>query len=54
MLYDGFDPGKLTVLPTNDDKTIVEEMAKYDIDNVYLITWLHKFELLAEYAKAHI
>lgn len=54
MLYDGFDPGKLTVLPTNDDKTIVEEMAKYDIDNVYLITWLHKFESLAEYAKAHI
>ena len=54
MLYDGFDPDKLTVLPTNDDKTIVEEMAKYDIDNVYLITWLHKFESLAAYAKAHI
>lgn len=54
MLYDGFDPDKLTVLPTNDDKTIVEEMAKYDIDNIYLITWLHKFESLAEYAKAHI
>ena len=53
MLYDGFDPDKLTVLPTNDDKTIVEEMAKYDIDNVYLITWLHKFESLAEYAKGN-
>ena len=54
MLYDGFDPDKLTVIPTNDDKEIVEEMAKYDIDNVYLITWLHKFESLAKYAKEHM
>lgn len=54
MLYDGFDPEKLVVLPTNDDKTIVEELAKCECDNVYLITWLHKFESLAEYAKANI
>ena len=54
MLYDGFDPEKLVVLPTNDDKTIVEELAKCECDNVYLITWLHKFESLAEYAKAII
>ena len=54
MLYDGFDPDKLTILPTNDDKAIIDELAKYDINNVYLITWLHKFESLAEYAKAHM
>lgn len=53
MLYDGFDPGKLVVLPTNDDKTIISELAKCSCSNVYLITWLHKFESLAEYAKAH-
>ena len=51
MLYDGFDSDKLTVLPTNDDKTIIDELKKYDCDNVYLITWLHKYEALAEYVK---
>lgn len=51
MLYDGFDAEKLTVLPTNDDKTIIDELQKYDCDNVYLITWLHKYEALAEYVK---
>lgn len=53
MLYDGFDPDKLVVLPTNDDAAIVEELKKCECDNVYLITWLHKFESLAEYAKAN-
>ena len=52
MLYDGFEAEKLTVLPTNDDKTIIEELQKYDCDNVYLITWLHKYEALAEYVKS--
>lgn len=51
MLYDGFDSEKLIVLPTNDDETIIKELSKCDCDNVYLITWLHKFESLAEYAK---
>ena len=51
MLYEGFAEEKLTVLPTNDDKTIIDELEKYDCDNVYLITWLHKYEALAEYVK---
>ncbi|MCQ2545744.1 MAG: MurT ligase domain-containing protein [Clostridia bacterium] len=53
MLYDGFDEEKLVILPTNDDEAIFSELAKCECDNVYLITWLHKFESLAEYAKAH-
>ncbi|MGN0702652.1 MAG: MurT ligase domain-containing protein [Lentihominibacter sp.] len=53
MFYDGFDPDKLVVLPTNDDAAIVEELKRCECDNVYLITWLHKFESLAEYAKAN-
>lgn len=53
MLYDGFDPKKLVVLPTNDDAAIVEELRKCRCSKVYLITWLHKFEALAEYAKAN-
>ncbi|MDO4518362.1 MAG: MurT ligase domain-containing protein [Bacillota bacterium] len=52
MLYDGFDKDKLVILPTNDDEAIFDELAKCQCDNVYLITWLHKFESLAEYAKA--
>lgn len=53
MLYDGFDEERLVILPTNDDEAIISELAKCECDNVYLITWLHKFESLAEYAKAH-
>ena len=53
MLYDGFDKDKLVILPTNDDETIINELAKCECDNVYLITWLHKYEALAEYVKAH-
>ena len=53
MVYDGFDPEKLVVLPTNDDAAIVEELSKCECSKVYLITWLHKFESLAEYAKAN-
>ena len=30
---------------------IIDELEKYDCDNVYLITWLHKYEALAEYVK---
>lgn len=53
MLYDGFGEDKLTVLPTNDDETIIRELSKYDCDNVYLITWLKKYYSLAAYAKKH-
>jgi len=53
MLYDGFDESKLTVLPTNDDATIVEELSKHSCDNVYMITWLKKFYSIADYAKKH-
>lgn len=52
LLYDGFDPDKITVLPTNDDKTIIDEVRKTGCNNAYLITWLHKFETLAEYVKS--
>ena len=51
MLYDGFDENKLTVLPTNDDATIIAELEKHDCDNVYLVTWLGKYYSLAAYAK---
>lgn len=51
MLYDGLDENKLTVLPTNDDATIINELDKHDCNNIYLVTWLGKYYSLAEYAK---
>ncbi len=53
LLYDGFPADKLTVLPTNDDETIVNELSRYACDNVYLITWLKKYYSLAAYAQKH-
>ncbi|MBR2784107.1 MAG: hypothetical protein IKD93_07955 [Firmicutes bacterium] len=44
---------KITILPTNDDATIVAELNKHECTNVYLITWLKKYLHLAEYAKHH-
>lgn len=53
LVYAGADPARITVLPTNDDATILEELARWDADTVYLITWLHKFYDLRNYARAH-
>lgn len=53
LIYDGLDESKLTVLPTNDDETIVKEMQKHDCENVYMVTWLKKFMSIADYAKKH-
>ena len=53
LLYAGVPEEKITVLPTNDDATIVSELNKHECANVYLITWLHKYEHLAAYAKKH-
>ncbi len=53
LIYAGVPKEKISVLPTNDDKTIIDELSKYDCDNVYLITWLYKYKSLAKYLKAH-
>ena len=42
----GVPKEKISVLPTNDDATIIAELEKYDCDNVYLITWLYKYKSL--------
>lgn len=53
LLYDGAPRERISVLPTNDDAAILAELARYDCDNVYLITWLKKYQHLAAYAKKH-
>ena len=44
---------QITVLPTNDDATIVAELAKYSCPNIYLITWLYKYKSLEKYLIEH-
>jgi len=53
LIYAGVPREKITILPTNDDATIVAELNKHECTNVYLITWLKKYLHLAEYAKHH-
>ena len=53
LVYAGVPKEKISVLATNDDKTILDELAKFPCDNVYLITWLHKYESLEKYIKEH-
>lgn len=49
LVYAGVPKEKISVLPTNDDATIIAELEKYDCDNVYLITWLYKYKSLEKY-----
>ena len=46
LIYAGFDKDKISILPTDSDEEILKELDKHDCDNIYLITWLHKYEEL--------
>ena len=48
LIYAGFDKDKISILPTDSDDEILKELDKYDCNNVYLITWLHKYEELTK------
>ncbi|MDR0978591.1 MAG: MurT ligase domain-containing protein [Lachnospiraceae bacterium] len=51
LKYAGVPKEKITVVPTDDDGAIVKELNKYDIDNIYLITWSGKYKRLSKYIK---
>ncbi len=51
LIYAGIDKDKISILPTDDDTAIMQELDKYDIDNIYLITWLKKYYELDKYIK---
>ena len=53
LVYAGVPKEQITVLPTNDDATIVAELAKYSCPNIYLITWLYKYKSLEKYLIEH-
>ena len=54
LLYDGLDENKLTVLPTSDEKIIVEEIYKHGCDNVCIVTLLKKFNEIIDSAKKYV
>lgn len=53
LIYAGFQPKDISILPTDDNKAILAELDQYDCDNVYLITWLHKYEQLQKDLKEY-
>lgn len=53
LIYAGVPKEQITVLPTNDDAAIVQELMRYPCANVYLITWLYKYKSLEKYLAAH-
>ena len=46
MIYAGIDKDDISILPNDSDKAMLSELDKFDIDNVYLITWLKKYNEL--------
>ena len=48
LVYGGFPEDRITVIPSDENDDIFAELDKYDCDNVYLITWLHKYEQMME------
>jgi len=51
LIYEGVDPDKITIDPKDDPETILGEIEKCDTDNIYMITWMQKFQHLQEYVK---
>lgn len=46
LIYAGVDKNKISILPTDCNREILKELDKYNCDNIYLITWLNKYEEL--------
>lgn len=53
LIYDGLAPDRITVLPTDDDAVIFREIQKHECENVYMVTWLKKYQSIADYAKKY-
>ena len=51
FIYGGVDPDKVEVIPTSDEKQILQAILDCDCDNVYLTLELHRFERMKEFAK---
>lgn len=53
MIYAGIDRNDISILPNDSDEAILKELDKFDVDNVYLITWLKKYHELEKSTKQY-
>ena len=53
MIYAGIAPEDISILPNDSDEAILKELDKFPIDNVYLITWLKKYNELEVSTKVY-
>lgn len=51
LVYAGVNKNRIKILPTEKIEDMLEELDNYDLQNVYLITWLHAYEALERYMK---
>jgi UDP-N-acetylmuramyl tripeptide synthase len=51
FIYEGIDKEDIIILPTQDVKTLLDEIDKIECDNIYLITWLKTFNQIKEYIR---
>lgn len=51
FIYGGVDPDKIEVIPTNDEKEILDAIADSGCSNVYLTIELHRFERMKAFSK---
>lgn len=49
LIYEGVDKDKITVIETEDIKTIFDTIEKAQTDNIYLITWLETFNKMKKF-----
>ena len=51
FIYGGVDPSKVVILPTSDEREILQEILLCGCNNVYLTIELHRFEHMKEFAQ---
>ena len=51
LRYAGIPEGDIAIVDTDDDETILSAIASCESDNIYLITWIKKYEKLKGHAR---
>ena len=49
LIYAGYNKDNIEILPTNNNISLLKKIEKIDSDNIYLITYSHKYKKLLSY-----